>query len=53
MPELLHALWLFRYTISINALMRGYRGGYALEYLLRRHKGHFYRTRYPTLTLAE
>ena len=26
---------------------------YALEYLMRRYKGRFYRPRYPTLTLAE
>ena len=25
---------------------------YTLEYLLRRYKGHFYRTRYPSLTLV-
>jgi hypothetical protein len=24
-----------------------------LEYLLRRHKGHFYRRRYPSLTLVD
>jgi hypothetical protein len=27
--------------------------GYALEYLLRRYKGVFYRRRYPTLTLVK
>jgi hypothetical protein len=26
---------------------------YSLEYLLRRHKGHFYRNRYPSITLVE
>jgi hypothetical protein len=26
--------------------------GFALEFLLRRHKGHFYRKRYPTLSLV-
>jgi hypothetical protein len=34
-------------------LMRNAPSELALEFLLRRHKGQFYRKRYPALSLAE
>ena len=33
-------------------LLKGDLPGYWLEYLLRSHKGHFYRRRYPTLSVV-
>jgi hypothetical protein len=39
-------------SIKAAFLLGKRREGYALEYLLRRYKGRFYRPRYPTLTIA-
>ena len=39
-------------SIKAAFLLGKHREGYALDYLLRRYKGHFYRPRYPTLTLV-
>ena len=40
-------------SIKAAFLLGKHREGYATEYLLRRYKGHFYRPRYPTLTIAD
>lgn len=40
-------------SIKAAFLLGKRREEYALEYLLRRYKGQFYRPRYPTLTIAE
>jgi hypothetical protein len=39
-------------SIKTAFLLGKRREGYALEYLLRRYKGRYYRPRYPTLTIA-
>jgi hypothetical protein len=38
-------------SIAEAFLMRDVPSGFALDFLLRRHKGHFYRKRYPSLSL--
>jgi Protein of unknown function (DUF3843) len=40
-------------SIKAAFLLGKHREGYALEYLLRRYKGRFYRPRYPTLTIVD
>jgi hypothetical protein len=40
-------------SIRAAFLLHKHGEGYALEYLLRRYKGEFYRKRYPTLTLVK
>ncbi len=40
-------------SIRAAFLLGKHREGYALEYLLRRYKGRFYRPRYPTLTIVD
>jgi hypothetical protein len=40
-------------SIEAAFLLDKQRRDYALEYLLRRYKGRFYRPRYPTLTLVD
>lgn len=40
-------------SIKAAFLLGKRREGYALEYLLRRYKGRFYRPRYPTLTITD
>ncbi len=38
-------------SVKAAFLLRGEQPGYWLDYLLRRHKGQFYRKRYPTLSV--
>jgi hypothetical protein len=40
-------------SLTESFLMRNAPSGLALEFLLRRHKGQFYRKRYPTLSLLQ
>ena len=40
-------------SIAATYLIRDFQGQADLDYLLRRHKGQFHRTRYPALSLAE
>jgi hypothetical protein len=40
-------------SLTESFLMRNAPSGLALEFLMRRHKGQFYRKRYPTLSLLE
>ena len=40
-------------SIKASFLLGKRHEGYALEYLLRRFKGRFYRPRYPTLTIVK
>jgi hypothetical protein len=40
-------------SLTGSFLMRNAPSGLALEFLLRRHKGQFYRKRYPTLSLLQ
>jgi hypothetical protein len=40
-------------SIKVAFLLDKRHEGYALEYLLRRYKGRFYRPRYPTLTIVK
>ena len=40
-------------SIAAAFLLEKQKEGYVLEYLLRRYKGSFYRSRYPTLTFAK
>ena len=40
-------------SLTGSFLMRSAPAGLALEFLLRRHKGQFYRKRYPTLSLLQ
>jgi hypothetical protein len=40
-------------SIKVAFLLGKHEEGHVLEYLMRRYKGRFYRTRYPTLTLVE
>jgi hypothetical protein len=39
-------------SVKSAFLLRGELPGYWLEFLLRRHKGHFYRNRYPSLSVV-
>jgi hypothetical protein len=40
-------------SLTESFLMRNAPSGLALEFLLRRHKGQFYRKRFPTLSLLQ
>jgi hypothetical protein len=40
-------------SLTESFLMRNAPSGLALEFLMRRHKGQFYRKRYPTLSLLQ
>ena len=40
-------------SLTESFLMRNAPSGLALEFLLRRHKGQFYRKRYPALSLLQ
>jgi hypothetical protein len=42
-----------RESIEAAFMVGGHRWVHAVEYLLRRYKGRFYRTRYPTLTIVD